>query len=122
MNRLQLEENPRMHEPFDTTSIPETVEYWDALARRVTLAAVAAPAASQWLTRGGARWIAAASLVFAASLVLALLAVRPVATTSNAYFAAAILPRDAVGRSFASRDGPPSVIEVLAATAQEAAR
>lgn len=111
-----------MQESFDTSSIPDTLEYWDALARRVTAAAVASPAASQWLTRGSAPWVAAASLVFAASLVLALFAIRPAARTTSVYSIAAIVPRDAVGRSFASRDAPPSVVEVLAATAQESTR
>lgn len=111
-----------MREPFDTSSVPETVEYWDALARRVTAAAVAAPAASRWLTRGSAPWVVAASLAFAASLVLALPAMRPAANATSAYSVVAIAPRDAVGRSFASPDAPPSVVELLAATAREATR
>src|SRR5882672_7040829 len=96
MNRLQHQENPRMPEPFDTSSIPDDRGYWDALAQRVTDAAVRAPVASDWLTQGRAPWIAAASLACAASLVLALLSLRPPSSRVNPDWLGALAPRDAI--------------------------
>ena len=108
-----------MPDPFDTSSIPDDQAYWDALAQRVTEAAVRRPAASGWLTRGSAPWIAAASLACAASLVLALLSLRPTGRSVGADWFGVLAPRDAVGRSFASRESPPPIGELLAAAAAE---
>ncbi len=112
-----------MPEPFDTSSLSDDPAYWDALAQRVTRAAVGGSFASDWLARGRAPWVVATSLAVAATLVFALLArPRQELGTSSADWATVLAPRDAIGRSIASSDAAPPIGEILRVGAQEAPR
>lgn len=106
---------------FDTSSIPDTPEYWDALSKRVQNA-VAMQRTSSWIARSGVSWISAASLAVAASLVLLLSKQLPPAPQPADGVLLVLVPSDRVARSLGARDEPPSLIELLVVTAMDAGR
>lgn len=106
---------------FDTSSIPDTPEYWDALTTRVR-DTVAMHRTSSWLARSRVSWISAALLAVAASLVL--LFSKQLAPTPQPRDGVLLVlaPSDRVARSLGARDEPPSLIELLVVAALDEGR
>ena len=101
---------------FDTSAIPDTPEYWEALSTRISGRATM-HRTSIWIARSRASWISVGSLAFAAAVLL-LLSQPPVrAPQSVADARLALAPADRVGSSLSARDRPPSMIELLVVAA-----
>jgi hypothetical protein len=97
---------------FDTSSIPDTKAYWDALTRRVGRAAQPRRSALSWLGAERSAWLAAACFV-------ALAAVATMSGGGGVIEGAmtpqvALTPRDALGRIFARAVSPPAIAELAA--------
>jgi hypothetical protein len=106
-----------MPDLFDASQIPDDAEYWNALARRIGAAAREPRSGMEWLARGGASWIAAASMAaVAASLtflfVLATRESEPLPQTPSAW-ALALGSRDRVATSFRDPAVPPRLTQLV---------
>ena len=117
-NEVEREPESRL---FDTSFIPDTPEYWETLSARVGNT-VAMQRTSSWIARSRVSWISAASLAFAAALVLTLSERARLAEQSADGLRFALAPTDRVGRSLSARDGPPSVAELLVVMGIDAER
>lgn len=106
---------------FDCSSIPDTPEYWDALSKRVRDAA-ATQRTGSWIARSRMSWISAASLAIAASSVLLLSKQLPPAPQLADGVLLVLVPSDRLARSLGAREEPPSLLELLVATATDAGR
>ncbi|MBA2686305.1 MAG: hypothetical protein H0U66_17610 [Gemmatimonadaceae bacterium] len=106
---------------FDTSSIPDTPEYWDALTKRVR-DTVAMHRTSSWIARSRVSWISAASLAVAASFVLLLSKQLTPAPQPTDGVLPVLVPSDRVARSLGARDEPPSLLELLLVTAMDPGR
>ena len=96
---------------FDTSTVRDDPEHWEALAARVVAAAArgSARGAIEWLTEGRAGWVVA-SLAFAA-LLLSMWA-SPVPVVRDEW-ARVLAPSDDVGKVMTLRDRPPAIGELL---------
>jgi hypothetical protein len=104
-----------MSEIFNTNDVPDDHAHWDALADRVTAAAIATSRTGRFAAPR-ALWIGV-SLAFAASLV-AMIASGPRPTLGGAgAISIALVPADDVGRAIALASAPPAVGELVLGSA-----
>ena len=101
---------------FDTSAVQDDVNSWDALAARITAAAVAARSDSLlgWLASPRAAAVTAFSL--AVGVVVVLLARHteaPRVATAREEWRLLLAPSDRVGRTLATGDQPPAVGQLL---------
>ena len=101
-----------MPEIHGTSSVPDDPRYWDALATRVTAAAVR-PRAGEWLGSSRALLVAVGTAALAASLLWVLAPLTNASRVPNDAWAMALSPGDRVGRSMSSRAAPPPLAELL---------
>ena len=107
-----------MSKLFDTSVIPDTPEYWESLARRVSAASRQPRSGLDWVARSRQALIAVASLVaIAAGFVDIIL---PAARANNETFprtrdewAAALGPRDSGLARIETVDTPPSLTDLV---------
>lgn len=98
---------------FDTSSIPETDAYWDALFGRVTESVRAQRSSLAWLGADRSAWLAAACIL-AAAIGLGVFA-RSRATAQRApALQISLLPADAIGRMVVGGQDPPAIASLAA--------
>ncbi len=110
-----------MPDLFDTSSIRDDAQYWDALARRVTSAAAGGSDFGQFAaSRTG--WITASLFVAAALVLLLLPASSPFAGVASGGMHV-LAPSNALGRTIAAQDRAPAIgVLLLEAPQTEAER
>jgi hypothetical protein len=96
-----------MTELFDTSGIRDDDAQWDALAARVAARALERHSSGRF-GDSTASWVAA-SLLFAAALVIMIVSARTSPQQGVAEWRTALAPADDVGRAIAVRDAPPAI-------------
>ena len=104
-----------MSEIFDTIGVPDDDAHWNALADRVTAAAIAANHTGRFAAPR-ALWIGV-SLAFAASLVAMIASGPRPALPDAAAISIALVPADDVGRAIALASAPPTVGDLVLGSA-----
>jgi hypothetical protein len=97
---------------FDSSSIPDTEAYWDALASRVAHAAHPRRSGLTWLGAERFAWFVAACITVLAGVGVML--GRGVAISGATPPRVALTPRDPIGRIFAGAESPPALTELTA--------
>lgn len=99
---------------FDTRSVRDDAEHWDALARRVAVDAArrSRSSALEWLARTRAIGIAAVLMLAVTALMLASQD-RSTLRLRTGVWAEAFAPADGVGRAIVSAAGPPAIVALL---------
>ena len=104
---------------FDTSAIPDTPEYWEALSNRIRGSATR-HRTGIWIARSRASWLSIGALAVAATVVLLLSRQLVQARQSTTTAWLELTPADRVGSSLSARDEPPSVVELLVVAARDA--
>src|SRR5207247_2075946 len=100
---------------FDTTSVRDEPEHWDAIAERVAgIAARKSTRSSvEWLAHSRAGWISAGLLLSAALLSIFAAGENASAASRDAEWAQLLAPADEVGRAIVLPDRPPPIGALL---------
>lgn len=101
---------------FDTTTIRDDADYWDALTERVATNAARESTASglAWLAQSRTSSWLAASLLLAAALAFLVLPSKSLsARRPGADWEQALAPADDVGQAIVLRDAPPVIGALL---------
>jgi hypothetical protein len=98
---------------FDTTSIQDSPEHWDALASRITSHVARNATTLDWLAHSRAGFIAACFTV-AASLALLMSSSDPLSPRdASLAWMTALTPADDVAQAMLARQAPPAIESLL---------
>ncbi len=101
-------------ELFDTGEIHDDAQQWDALALRVTAQAMKRPrSVLQWLASSHAAAVAMAIVVGALAILFAATGTIQGDTSIREQWTRLLAPSDAVGRTIATGNRPPTISRLL---------
>lgn len=109
---LRTETGGLVTNSFDTSSIPDTDAYWEALAGRVAEAMRTGRSGLAWLGAGRAAWLVAACMLAAAGV--GVFARSRAAADSAPTFQLSMAPTDTIGRLVLGGQGPPAIASLAA--------
>ena len=100
-----------MSDLFDTTSVRDHPQAWDALAERVVANATREWRSSgfEWLAHSRAAWVGGPLLLAGAMLFMASRVESSSTRSPSGEWSQALMPTDEMGKAISLPDGPPAI-------------